>query len=293
MEVAQALLEVGGIADHQTLLRVCSRHQLTTAVASGEAVRLTRGRYALPGLDEHRAAAASLGGALDRLSAARQWGWKVKFPSARPQVVVPRGRNVSATRRRAIDLRWGEVSADELAAGVTSKERTVLECARQLPFDAALAVVDSALRDGASRTSLLLASARLPRTGQSRAYRVVELGSSLAANPFESVMRAVLEDVPGARFRPQVWVGNVGRADLVDDLHRVVVECDSFEFHSDAEALNHDMERYNAFVCEENLVLRFGWKHAMFRQDYVRATVGALITAQERSVGRCPRCRAA
>ena len=72
VEVAQALLEVGGIADHQTLLRVCSRHQLSKAVASGEAVRLRRGRYALPGLDEHRAAAVALGGALDRLSAARR-----------------------------------------------------------------------------------------------------------------------------------------------------------------------------------------------------------------------------
>jgi hypothetical protein len=293
MEVAQALLEVGGIADHQTLLRVCSRHQLSTATRSGDAVHLTRGRYALPGLDEHRTAAASLGGALDLLSAARHWGWKVKLPPARPQVVVPRGRNVSSTRRKGIDLRWGEVSADELAAGVTSEERTVLECARRLPFDAALAVVDSALRGGQSRTSLLLATGRLPRTGRSRAYRVVELGSVLAANPFESVMRAVLEDVPGARFRPQVWVGNIGRADLVDPVHRAIVECDSFEFHSDADALNHDMERYNAFVCEDHLVLRFGWKHAMFRQDYVRATVGAVIAAQERSAGRCSSCRSA
>jgi very-short-patch-repair endonuclease len=106
-------------------------------------------------------------------------------------------------------------------------------------------------------------------------------------------MRAVLEDVPGAQFRAQVWVGNAGRADLVDQRHRVAVECDSFEFHSDAESLNNDMERYNAFVCEGHLVLRFGWKHAMFRQDYVRATVGAVIAAQERSVHPCVVCRAA
>jgi len=272
---------------------VCSRDQIDQAIAAGEAVRLSRGRYALPGLDEHRIAAASLGGALDRLSAARHWDWKVKFPPGRPQVVVPRGRNVSASRRRGIDVRWGEISAGELAEGVTSKERTVLECARSLPFDAALAVVDSALRGGESRSSLLLACARLPRTGRSRAFRAVELGTPLAANPFESVMRAVLEDVPGAQFRPQVWVGNAGRADLVDQRHHVAVECDSFEFHSDAESLNNDMERYNAFVCEGHLVLRFGWKHAMFRQDYVRATVGAVITAQERSVQRCVVCRAA
>jgi very-short-patch-repair endonuclease len=293
VDVAQALLEVGGIADAQTLLTVCSRHQLSEGVATGQVLRLSRGRFALPGMDEHRAAAASVSGVLDRLSAARQWGWKVKLPPERPQILVPRGRNVSAARRRGIDLRWGDVSAEELAAGVTSREHTALECARLLPFDAGLAAVDSALRDGVSRTTLLLGCADLPRTGRSSAYRVVELANPLAANPFESVMRAVLEDVPGAHFRPQVWVGNTGRADLVDKVHRTIVECDSFEFHSDAASLNRDMERYNAFVCDEHIVLRFGWKHAMFEQDYVRATVAAVIAAQERSVRACPRCRAA
>ena len=293
MDVAQAVLEVGGVAERRALLEVCSRKALDAAVAAGEAVRLTRGRYALPGLDEHLAAAVSLGGALDRLSAARHWGWKVKFPPGQPQVVVPRGRNVPAVRREGIDLRWGEVSTSELAAGVTSKERTVLECGRWLPYDDALSVSDSGFRDGQSRTSLLLACNRLPRTGRSRAIRVVEQGTHLAANPFESVMRSILESVPKACFRPQVWIGNIGRADLVDKKHHLVVECDSFECHSDAESLNSDMERYNAFVCEEQLVLRFGWNHAMFRQDYVRATVGAVINAQERSVRRCPACRAA
>ena len=231
----------------------------------GEAVRLTRGRYALPGLDEHRAAAASLGGALDRLSAARQWDWKVKFLPGRPQVVVPRGRNVSAARRMGIDVRWGEVSADELAAGrhVEGAHRPGV-CPAPALRRRRSRCVDSALRAGQSRTSLLLACARLPRTGQSRAYRVIELGSPLAANPFESVMRAVLEDVPGTDFRPQVLGRQCRTCRPGRPGARIAVECDSFEFHADAEALNHDMERYNAFVCEGYLVLRFGWKHAMF-----------------------------
>jgi very-short-patch-repair endonuclease len=279
VDVVQALLEAGGIADSRTLAWVCSRHDLSVAVAAGHVVRLRRGSYSLPDVDEHRAAATSLHGVLHLLSAARHWDWKVKLPPELPQVLVPRGRNVSAARRRGIDLRWGAVTEQELAAGVTSKERTVLECARALPFDAALAVADSALRDGLSRTTLLLACAHLPRSGGERAYRVVELASAEAANPFESVMRAILEEVPGARFTPQVWVGNAGRADLVDEVHRAVVECDSFEFHSDAESLNRDMVRYNAFVCAAHTVLRFGWRHAMFEQDYVAATVGAVIAA--------------
>ena len=123
--------------------------------------------------------------------------------------------------------------------------RTVLDCARFLPFDAALAVADSALRSGVTRTELLLACARLPRTGRARAFRVVELADARAANAFESVLRAVLMDVPGTHFEPQVWIGNLGRPDLVDLVDMVVVEADSFEFHSDSASLNHDMERYN------------------------------------------------
>ena len=117
---------------------------------------------------------------------------------------------------------------------------------------------------------------------------MAELASAKAANPFESVLRAVLEDVPGTHFEPQVWVGNIGRADLVDRRRRIVVEADSFEFHADAESLSSDMVRYNGFVCEAHTVLRFGWKHAMFEQDYVRATLAAVVAAQERSVGGWP-----
>ncbi len=293
MDLTQALLETGGIARASVLLSVATKHDLRVAVRAGAIVRVARGRYSLPGVDEHRAAAARLDGTLCLLSAARYWDWPVKLPPDSPQVLVPKGRNVSASRRAGVDLRWGAVTPEERATGVTSKVRTVLDCARWLPFDAALAVVDSALRSGVTRTELLLACARLPRTGRSRAYSVIEQGDARAANPFESVLRAVLHDIAGADFEPQVWVGTIGRADLVDREHRVVVEADSFEFHSDAAALNRDMVRYNGFLGEGHIVIRFGWKHAMFEQDYVREAVRAVVAPQGRSVRWCPRCDAA
>lgn len=293
MDVGQALLEAGGIAPASVLMRVASRHELRSAIREGCAVRIGRGRYSLPDADEHRSHAVALAGALCLLSAARHWAWSVKLPPERPQITVPRGRKVAAKRRAGVDLRWGSITPEELAAGVTSKVRTVLDCARFLDTDVALAVVDSALRDGLSKTELLLACARLPRTGRAKAFRVIELGDVRAANAFESVLRAVLEGVPGAHFEPQIWISRIGRADLVDRVRRVVVEADSFEFHSDSAALNRDMERYNAFLGEGHVVLRFGWRHAMFEQDYVREVVSAVIAPQGRSVRWCPQCDAA
>lgn len=293
MDLVRLLVELGGIADAAEILRVTTRHQLGRAVADGELVRIARGRYTLPGFDEHRAAAASVNGALDRLSAARHHGWKIKFPPEQPQVIVPRGRNVPAKQRSHVELRWGAVTPAELEAGVTSPERTALECARTLPFDAALAVVDSALRAGVSRGTLLHGCARLPRTGRSRTYRVVELADRRAANPFESVLRAILLDIPGADFEPQVWIGNIGRVDLVDRKRKLAIEADSAEFHSAPDELARDMVRYNALVAAGFLVLRFAWEHVMFEADYVRATVAGVLAAQERSVRGCTRCAAA
>jgi len=87
-----------------------------------------------------------LSGALGLTSAAVAHGWKVRVPPDRPMVWVPRHRKVSAARREDVDLRWGMLNAAELEAGITAPVRTVVDCARLLPFDDALAVPDSALR---------------------------------------------------------------------------------------------------------------------------------------------------
>ena len=284
MDPVAAVLRAGGIARYRELRDAVSRHEIEKALAAGTLVRVGRGLYALPHASEHVRAAASLAGALGGLSAAMYWGWKVKFPPERPQVIVPRGRNISPARRAGIDARWGLLSPADLERGALGQAATALDCARTLPFDAALAVVDSALRDGVSRGTLLIACQSLPRVGRSRAIRVIELADARAANPFESVLRATLIGVRGLKLEPQVWVGNVGRADLLDRERRLVVEGDSFEFHASRESLLRDMERYNGFQAEGYVVARFGWEHAMFQSGYVRQAVIGLLAAQRRSV---------
>lgn len=103
----------------------------------------------------------------------------------------------------------------------------------------------------------------------------------------------MLLDLPGACFEPQVWIANIGRTDLADRHRRIVIEADSFEFHADPVAFAADMTRYNAFVCEGWLVLRFAWKHVMFEQEYVRATVSALMSPERPSAHGCRGCSAA
>lgn len=290
MDVAQVVRELGGVARSGALGPAVPRPDLRRALDAGSVVRLAHGLYGLPETTSHRADALGLDAALALESAALAHGWGVKIPPKRAQVVVGRARKVTAQRRQGVDLRWGEVSRAELDAGVTTKVRTAVDCARLLPFDAALAVVDSALRDGVPRTDLLLACERAPRTGRSRAFGVIELGTSLSANPFESVLRAVVHAMPGADFEPQVWIGSIGRTDLADRRNRVVLEADSFEFHSQPGPFADDMVRYNAFVAEGWRVLRFAWKHVMFEQDAVRVTVAAVLRPSRPAVRSCPSC---
>jgi hypothetical protein len=98
------------------------------------------------------------------------------------------------------------------------------------------------------------------------------VASELAANPFESVLRAIALDVPRLDLQPQVVIeedGWIGRPDLVDVERRIVVEADSFEFHGQRSSLKRDCVRYNALVVRGWLVLRFSWEHVMHEPGYV------------------------
>lgn len=286
MDLTAAVLQAGGVVSFRELRRLATRSDIERALSEGALVRLRRGHYGLPLIDSHRQAALGLAGVLAGLSAALHWGWKVKSPPERAEVIVPLKRRVPSERRSGIAVRWADLDPLDVTDGVLTPVATALDCVRRLPFDEALAVADSALRVGVPRTNLLLAADRLPRTGRSRAIRAIEMADGRADNPFESVLRAALLDLPSFRFEPQQWVGNVGRADLVDRAHRLVIEADSHEFHSSPQALLRDIERYNGFVGEGYVVIRFAWRHAMFDQDYVRATVTGAIAAHRQEVRR-------
>jgi len=245
-------------------------------LAQGRIVRIARNRYAAPTLDEARAAAARLSGAVSHLSAALAHGWKVKWGPAKPSITVPRTR--SGVDGAGVDLHWAVLTDAECRARLTSPLRTVIDCARALPFDEALSVADSALRSGkVDAQELLSAAESAPRTGRRAALAVAQAADGLAANPFESVLRAIALDVRGLEVVPQGPVGPIGHADLADAVLKVAVEAESFEFHALPEAFRHDVRRYSAMTRLGWLVVRFVWEDAMSRPAYVRAVLEDVV----------------
>jgi very-short-patch-repair endonuclease len=284
VDVEEVLARSGGVADTRRLVAVTSRRRVATAVDAGRIVRDAHGRYALPTADEARRAANRLDAVVTGPSAAASHGWETKLPPPRPDVTVPAKRRVTPDRRRGVDLHWRDIDPDDVWNGILRAGPTVIDCAKRLPFDEALAIADSALRHGNVTPQGLLALARqVPTTGRRQTLRVATEASELAANPFESVLRATSLDVPRLDLRPQVVIeqdGWVGRPDLVDVERRIVVEADSFEFHGHRRALKRDCERYNALVLRGWVVLRFSWEHVMHQPDYVRQCLLAVASAR-------------
>lgn len=286
MHPVAALNRLGGVGDFNTLMRATSRGQLRTAVRKGEVVKVGRGRYVLPTASEGIKAAARLSGVASHTSAAAVHRWEIGRRPEQPAVIVPRNRKVEVHRRAGIDLRWRDLEPHEYDGRVTSTHRTVIDCAKDLPFDEALAIADSALRHrDVDQEELVRLALALPSTGRNEALKVVANASPLPDNPFESMLRAIALEVPALDVKPQVWIeerGFRGRPDLVDVERRIIIEAESFEFHGKRKALKRDCERYTALVIRGWRVVRFAWEHVMFEPDYVRDCLVMLVNGPDR-----------
>lgn len=273
MDAVAALTRLGGIGATTDVLALTSRKRLRRAVASRRVVHVSRGRYALPVADEAREVAAQVGGHLRLLSAAAHWGWETKWPARHPQVVAPRGPERPVPAELAYDV----LPRADRDGWATSHLRTVLDCAAELAFDEALAVADSALRHQDLTSEDLLGALR-PNT-PARVRRVLEHATPLAANPFESVLRAILVEA-GIAVVPQ-WSTTLGgvtyHPDLADPLHALAIEANSWAHHAGKADHDADCVRYNALVVGGWTVLRFTWEQVMFTPHVVVTTVRAAL----------------
>jgi hypothetical protein len=300
VDAVPALDRLGGVADNGSLLRLATRARVRGALRRGEIVRVARGRYALPTARDALVAAARLSAVLSRRSAAAYWGWEQKTQPPVPELTVPRNRNVPAERREGVDLVWAALQPDEIVDDIaTSRDRTLVDCMRLLPFDEALAIADSALRRGdVTHAQLVWLAAQVHGKGADQARRVAAAASGKAANPFESALRAISLRVPGLALQPQVWLTFGGAnvyPDLMDRRLGLVVEAESFEWHGEAKALTRDCVRYNAFALAGFVVLRFSWVQVMFEPAYVEKCLRTAVEHRRqpgRQPGRQPRRRA-
>lgn len=109
-----------------------------------------------------------------------------------------------------------------------------------------------------------------------------------AANPLESVLRAVVIGTGMGGFEPQVPVAvglgghpSVARVGLGDRRRRIALEADSFTFHGTRQALDRYCRRYSDLVAAGWTVLRFSYEQVMFDRTWVADTVAAVAAAAD------------
>jgi hypothetical protein len=274
MDPVDVVRRAGGTVPRTELREVVARRAVDRALAAGTLVIPCRGWVSLPGSREAIVLAQQSGAVLGGLSAARHWNWKVKHEPTKPTLIVPRNRSRSVV---GAQTRRQDVPAGQADGAVLNRHATVVDCARTLPFDEALAVADSALRrPEVDRGLLLEMAAALPR-GRERVERVVRHADGLAANPFESVARAIALDVPGLLVVAQGWVGGNDHSDLVDHRLGIAVECESWLWHGNEDAWRKDVARFTRIALEGWIIVRLLWHDVMYRPDTVRAQLEAAV----------------
>lgn len=293
MDVVEVLAELGGVATRAQLVGVVGRPEVDAAVAAGRVSVLRRGRYGLASADAAAAAAHAASAVLSHRNAAVRHGWPVKDVPDHPDVTVPRNRRLSPHDARRLTIHRGVLGPDDVVRDggvlVTSADRTLADCLRSLPFDEALAVADSAARLGVGHGPLGRIAAGLRGPGARQARRISVVATPAAANPFESVLRAIALDVPGLHVEPQVelWAGGtfLGRPDLVDRELALVLEADSFAWHGGRSALTHDCRRYDEMVVAGWLVLRFAYEHVMHDAVWVADVLRRAVARRTKPSG--------
>lgn len=257
----------GNVTRAQLLAMGLNSPGITHRVKSGRLHRLHRGVYAVgrpPKTILERAAAAVLacgpGAALSHRSALALWGllrsWPWRFDVAIPRDRRPKGIKIHhATGLAARDIRRHK------GIRVTSPARTLLDCAPQLSETA----LTRAVNDGRHARLLALEDladviARFPtHPGARRLARFVHVKGGPTRSEWEDAFPVFCR-----RFGlPQPVMGAKVAGYTVDALfpdEQVIVELDSWKFHSSRDSFERDRERDAATLAANHVTVRITWE---------------------------------
>jgi very-short-patch-repair endonuclease len=274
MDLISQVTALGGVCDRATLIRLRSAAEVDRALRNGVLERDARGRYALPTTQPSLRTANRVAGVLSHRSAAHYWGWAQKAPPPLPEVTFPRDRRVDPSLRKVLVPHWCELAADDVEGAVTSRVRTLVDCMRNLPWDEAVAIVNSAIRaDDFTQAEVQLIAERTKGRGRRRICEVAAAVTGQCANPFEAVLYAQALLIPGLDVHPQLGIDVPVRTlhpDLADPTLKVLIEAESFEWHGETAQLTRDCRRYNTFILLGWYVVRFSWWQVMHDPAYVQ-----------------------
>jgi len=243
----------GGVASTGQLLDRLSRSRLDRAIGSGELIKVWPGIYSqgfpdtvtkLRGLDLRAGAPVAI--CLDTAAAA--YGFDVQNPGDL-HVLTPPGHQLRGSDGLVVHRRDGAPLTVVDGRPATTAAWTAVEVARSLRRPRALATLDAALRTATcDRRELVAAAARQAgRRGIVAVRELIPLADARAESPMESEVRLVIHDhglpVPELQYEIVDLNGRLWRLDFAWPEHRLAVEYDGFDWHSDREQFHRDRQK--------------------------------------------------
>ncbi|MFT4029309.1 MAG: DUF559 domain-containing protein [Protaetiibacter sp.] len=265
----------------QLVARGATVTQLAAAVYDGSLIRIRRGYYGRPELDEDVQRAVRVGGRMSCVSELRRRGvWVLGIDHVHVQIAPNAARlRDRDDRTRPLDftspgcrIHWCELirpsAANHAHVGIIDAVVLAMRC---LPEREALAVLDSALH-------LRLVSVRqLPAIARSlpeARLHLVAWADGGAASGIETFIRFLCL-VMGLRVEVQPVVPGVGRGDLeIEEF--LIVEADSHEFHG-AEVTARDRRRDAGYTRAGYTPLHFRYAQLVYEPRAVAETILAAI----------------
>lgn len=240
----------GNVTSEQLLACGVSETMTRWRVKTGRLFRVHRGVYAVgrPPLTplEHAAAAALAcgpGSALSHEGALALWGFTESWPASFDVVVVGADRRPKGIATHRVQGLTRHDLTVQRGIPVTSPARTLLDCAPRLPDRDRTRAVNDALRSPyLTATQLADVRHRFARHPGARLLDPFLDGLNPTASHLEDDFLAFCahHGLP----RPEVNVLIAGHlVDAVFPQAKVIVELDSWQFHSDRRAFETDRER--------------------------------------------------
>lgn len=267
MDVVAAVADRGGVVRTRVLEREgASRFEIARACDRGDLQRVTRGWVSTPDADAHLIGAARRNVVITCVTQAARLGLWVLDRGDRPHVCAP-PHSGRAPLAEAV-VHWGKAIVprhpDALVDPIENVLAVVADCQ---PFEAALAVWESALRTGAVDAEVLL---RLPLGPAARRLRdAAEIWSDSGLETFV-VPRLRWLRLPLQR---QIWIGG-HRVDLLIG-ERLVLQIDGG--HHVGAQREADIAHDAALMLMGYHVIRVGYAQVVTRwaevQDHIMRAV--------------------
>lgn len=273
MNQTQALSRVrrlGGAARFTAI--GAEKHVLDRLLRKRELIRIARGCYAIPGVDEAIRRAVLLNATVCCVSALAHYGIRAPTDPAVTHCWVPqnrgRSKHVVGVRLHYDSSEPERENPDVPVASLLDALAAVVFC---LPYDEAVAVLDLTCdRPNAPTLEevLHLVRKRSPRMAAALATDV----ETRTRSHIETFVRLALRRA-GLRVAVGVNVPGVGEVDLLVE-GRLIVELDGFAYHSGRSEYRKDRRRDRA-------ALRLGFATARFPAEDCR---GEIVVAEVRAI---------